>query len=83
MQWTMKTDPSGFKTRWCQELADRYLAEGHWTRPTLRDIARTRAAEDPGKVIIIEGENRLTRSGCLDQAVTPRRMVRRPRPQAR
>ena len=43
MQWTMKTDPSGFKTRWCQELADRYLAEGHWTRPTLRDVARSRA----------------------------------------
>jgi acyl-CoA synthetase (AMP-forming)/AMP-acid ligase II len=69
MQWTMKTDPSGFKTRWCEDLAARYLAEGHWTPATLRDIARTRAAEDPAKIMIIEGENRLTRGACWDQAL--------------
>jgi len=69
MQWTTRTDVSGFQTRWSDAFSAKWLAEGHWTRPTLRDRARERVAQDVGKVMIIEGENRLTRGACWDQAL--------------
>jgi acyl-CoA synthetase (AMP-forming)/AMP-acid ligase II len=69
MNWTTRTDPSGWQTRWSDHFAAKWRAEGHWTQPTLRDFARERAAEDPGKVMLIEGEHRLTRGVCQDQAL--------------
>ena len=69
MNWTMRTDPSGFQTRWSQELADRYLSEGHWTNTTLVDAARASLAADPDHLLLIEGDNRLTRRQCWDQAL--------------
>jgi acyl-CoA synthetase (AMP-forming)/AMP-acid ligase II len=69
MDWTLRTDPSGFQTRWSQELADRYLAEGHWSDSTLVDAARASLAADPDHLLLIEGETRLTRRECWDQAL--------------
>lgn len=69
MTWTTRTDPSGWQTRWSDEFSARWLAEGHWTRPTLRDIARQRLGEDAGKVMLIEGERHLTRGQCHDAAL--------------
>ena len=69
MNWTMRTDPSGFQTRWSQQLADRYLREGHWTNTTLVDAARASLAADPDHLLLIEGENRLTRRQCWDKAL--------------
>ena len=69
MNWTMRTDPSGFQTRWSQELADRYLAEGHWSNTTLVDAARASLAADPDHLLLIEGGKRLTRRECWDQAL--------------
>jgi acyl-CoA synthetase (AMP-forming)/AMP-acid ligase II len=69
MHWTMKTDPGGLQTRWCQELADRYLAEGHWTNTTMVDAARKAVTEDPGHIFQIEGERRMTRREVWDQAL--------------
>ncbi|MEO6718632.1 MAG: AMP-binding protein [Novosphingobium sp.] len=69
MSWTTHTDPSGWQTRWSDEFATKWRAEGHWTEPTLRDFARTRCAEDPDKAMLIEGDNRLTRGACRDQAL--------------
>jgi acyl-CoA synthetase (AMP-forming)/AMP-acid ligase II len=69
MTWTTRTDPSGWQTRWSDHFAAKWRAEGHWTQPTLRDFARERSAEDPGKVMLIEGDYQLTRGVCLDQAL--------------
>jgi acyl-CoA synthetase (AMP-forming)/AMP-acid ligase II len=69
MKWTMRTDPSGFTTRWSDELAQRYLAEGHWTNTTLVSSARAMLAADPDCALLIEGEHRLTRRECWDQAL--------------
>ena len=69
MSWTTRTDPSGWQTRWSDEFATKWRTEGHWTEPTLRDFARDRCAEDPGKVMLIEGDNQLTRGACRDQAL--------------
>ena len=69
MTWTTRTDPSGWQTRWSDEFAAKWRAEGHWTEPTLRDLAAQRCAEDPDKVMLIEGDNRLTRGACRDQAL--------------
>jgi acyl-CoA synthetase (AMP-forming)/AMP-acid ligase II len=61
MHWITRTDPSGFQTRWCEELAQRWLSEGHWRTETLVDAARARMAEDPEALYQIEGEQRVTR----------------------
>ena len=55
MSWTMKTDPSGWNIRWSEELAARYRAEGHWRDNTLVDAARAAVAEDPSRILLIEG----------------------------
>jgi acyl-CoA synthetase (AMP-forming)/AMP-acid ligase II len=67
--WTTRADPSGWQTRWNERRAAQWLAEGHWTHETLRDTARARLAEDPGKVMLIEGDHSLTRADCHDQAL--------------
>jgi acyl-CoA synthetase (AMP-forming)/AMP-acid ligase II len=69
VKWTMRTDPSGFKTRWCDDLAARYLAEGHWRNSTLVDAARAALAQDPDHILLIEGERRLTRQQAWDQSL--------------
>ncbi len=69
MTWTMKTDPSGLKTRWSDAVAAQYLAEGHWQRETLVDVARRAVADDPEHVLLIEGERRVTRAQAWDQAL--------------
>lgn len=69
MEWTMRTDPSGFQTRWSNELAERYLAEGHWTNSTLVDAARKALADDPDHLLLIEGEARLNRVEAWNQSL--------------
>lgn len=69
MTWTTRTDPSGWQTRWSDEFAARWRAEGHWTEPTLRDMARELTAKDPDKVMLIEGESRLSRRECYEGAL--------------
>jgi acyl-CoA synthetase (AMP-forming)/AMP-acid ligase II len=65
----MKTDPGGLATRWSDELAGRYLAEGHWTPDTLVDAARAMAARRPGHAFQIEGERRMTFAEVWDQSL--------------
>lgn len=69
MDWKMRTDPSGFETRWSDELADRYLSQGHWTNTTLVDAARRALAADPEHTLLIEGSRRLTRQQAWDQSL--------------
>ena len=69
MTWTLKTDPSGFKVRWSDEAATRYKAEGWWRDGTLVDAARAAMAADPDRVLLIEGDKRLTRSQAWDESL--------------
>lgn len=63
------SDPSGFPIRWSEALAERYRAEGFWQKSTLVDVARAAVAEDPERVLLIEGERSLTRGDAWDQAL--------------
>jgi acyl-coenzyme A synthetase/AMP-(fatty) acid ligase len=69
MEWTMRTDPSGFRTRWNAERASHWFAEGYWQPGTLTDIARAAVAEDPDHVLLIEGERRITRAEAWKQSL--------------
>ncbi|PXA82850.1 cyclohexanecarboxylate-CoA ligase [Nostoc sp. 3335mG] len=69
MSWTLKTDPSGFQVRWSDEAAARYKAEGFWHDSTLVDAAREAAAADPDRVMLIEGDKRLTRAQAWDESL--------------
>jgi acyl-CoA synthetase (AMP-forming)/AMP-acid ligase II len=62
MSWRLKADSSGFRVRWSDEAAARYRAEGHWRETTLVDVARDAVAADPERVLLIEGDVRLTRA---------------------
>jgi len=76
MDWAMKTDPSGLRTRWSEALAARYLAEGHWRPTTLVDAARARVLADPGRTFQIEGERAMTRAEVWDEALRLARFYR-------
>ncbi|HEX7821127.1 MAG TPA: AMP-binding protein [Sphingobium sp.] len=65
----MKTDPGGLSVRWSEEMAGRYLAEGHWTRTTLVDAARAAVAADAGATFQIEGTRTVTRGELWDQSL--------------
>jgi len=69
MEWISKTDVSGFKVRWCEELARRWFDEGYWKNETLVDAARRRMAENPEALFQIEGDKRVTRREVWDAAL--------------
>jgi len=69
MKWTTRTDPGGLAIRWCEELAQKYFAEGHWTNTTLVDAARAAVAAAPEHVFQIEGDARMTRAEVWDQSL--------------
>ena len=45
---------------WPDELAARYRAAGHWRGETFGVFLRERARQTPGKVVVIDGDTRLT-----------------------
>ena len=69
MKWTMKSDPGGFQTRWSEELAQRWFAEGHWRGETLTQAAHAAVKADPGHAMLIEGERVVTRGEVWDQSL--------------
>jgi acyl-CoA synthetase (AMP-forming)/AMP-acid ligase II len=68
MTWRVDKDISGFPVRRSDEATARYLAGGYWRNETLTDIARVRVQEDPDRLLLVEGEHRLTRGLAWDQA---------------
>jgi len=69
MEWTLRTGPGGFRTRWNEERARQWRAEGHWRETTMVDAARAAVTADPGHVFQIEGEASMTRAEVWDQAL--------------
>src|SRR6516164_5461077 len=68
MTWRLERDISGFMVRRSDEVTAQYRAAGYWRDGTLVDIARERAKEDPDRVLLIEGDRRLTRGEAWDKA---------------
>ena len=69
MEWTTRKDPSGIATRWCDEMAERWFAEGHWRNTTLVDAARRTLAADPERIYQIEATRSMTRQEVWDQSL--------------
>ena len=61
--------PMGRRIRWNAELARQAYADGWWQRETCADALRRIAAEDPDRLLIIDGETRLIAADLHDKAV--------------
>jgi acyl-CoA synthetase (AMP-forming)/AMP-acid ligase II len=68
MSWRLRTDPSGFETRWSDDAAAGYRAAGYWRDETLGDVARRACREAPDRLLLIEGDRRMTRAEAWDAA---------------
>lgn len=68
MSWTLRTDPSGFATRWSDEAAASYRTAGYWRDETLADVARRAYREAPDRLLLIEGDLCMTRAEAWDAA---------------
>lgn len=68
MSWRLRTDPSGFATRWSDGAAASYRAAGYWRDETLADVARRTCREAPDRLLLIEGDRRVTRAEAWDAA---------------
>jgi len=66
MSWSLRTDPSGFTTRWSDDAAAHYRAAGYWREETLADVARRACREAPDRPLLIEGDRRVTRTEAWD-----------------
>jgi acyl-CoA synthetase (AMP-forming)/AMP-acid ligase II len=66
MSWRLRADPSGFATRRSEEAAAAYRAAGHWRDETLADVARRACRAAPDRLLLVEGERRITRGETWD-----------------
>ncbi|HWP65939.1 MAG TPA: AMP-binding protein [Candidatus Limnocylindria bacterium] len=62
MSWTLRTDPSGFRTRWSDAAASRYRAAGYWRDETLADVARRTRDAAPDHPLLVERDRSITRA---------------------
>src|SRR5215510_10148133 len=62
MSWSLRTDPSRFASRWSDDAAARYRAAGYWREETLADVARSACREAPDRLLLVEGDRRVTRA---------------------
>ena len=63
-----RSTPGGWSIRWDESLAAAAYAEGWWQRETLRDGLRAASASDPDRVLVRDGEVRLTAASLHAQA---------------
>jgi acyl-CoA synthetase (AMP-forming)/AMP-acid ligase II len=68
MSWTFRTDPGGFATRWSDDAAADYRAAGYWRDETLGDVARRACREAPDRLLLVEGDRRVTRAEAWEAA---------------
>lgn len=59
---------SGRSIRWNEELAKDAYTEGHWVNETLADALARAAAQEPDRVLIIDGDVRLDARSLHEQA---------------
>jgi cyclohexanecarboxylate-CoA ligase len=64
----MQYDASGLQVRLNDDLVRRRVAAGEWENRTLAELARERCAATPERVMVIEGDARLTVRQILDRS---------------
>jgi acyl-CoA synthetase (AMP-forming)/AMP-acid ligase II len=55
-----RTTPAGWRIRWNEALAAQAYADGWWQAETCADALHRLAAEEPDRVLVIDGDTRLT-----------------------
>ncbi|MBC2650441.1 AMP-binding protein [Novosphingobium aerophilum] len=63
-----RTLPGGWSVRRDDALAERAYAQGWWARETLGEALRRAAAADPERVLLVDGDVRVTAAGLLAEA---------------
>jgi len=63
-----RTTHAGWRIRWNAELARQAYADGWWQQETCADALRRIAVEDPDRLLVIDGETRLTAADLYDKA---------------
>ncbi|MGR4866517.1 AMP-binding protein [Caulobacter sp. LARHSG274] len=63
-----RTTPTGWRIRWNPALAQQAYADGWWRPETCADALRRLAAEDPDRILVIDGATRLRAADLHDQA---------------
>ncbi|WP_422059859.1 AMP-binding protein [Sphingopyxis sp.] len=63
-----RQDVGGWRTRWDSARAERAVRGGDWTNRTIADFAAERVAADPGRILLIDGEDRLSCGDLYDRA---------------
>ena len=75
---TTRMTGAGWRIRWNAELARQAYADGWWQQEICTDSLRRIATEDPDRLLVIDGQTRLTaadlhnRAGRLAQAMLAR-----------
>ena len=69
MNISLRTDPSGLRIRWSEEAEQQYREAGYWLDETLVDAARRALKADPDRVMLVEGDRRLTRREAWNDAL--------------
>jgi acyl-CoA synthetase (AMP-forming)/AMP-acid ligase II len=76
MQFTKGTRMTGktrlqkgrYSIRWDAKTAEKYYADGHWVDATLADALKFAARDTPGRVLVTDGDFKLTAFELLSQA---------------
>ncbi|GIX30596.1 MAG: cyclohexanecarboxylate-CoA ligase [Porticoccaceae bacterium] len=66
--WMLRRDSSGFLLRWNEDLARQWREAGLWRKETLVDTAQARVDEDPDRLLVVDGEQRLSRGEAWEMA---------------
>lgn len=61
-------DPGGWKTRWVPGLAEQSVRDGDWTNRTIAEFAAQRVATEPDRILLIDGEHRLSSLELYERA---------------
>ena len=63
-----RQDVGGWRTRWDPARAERAIRDGDWTNRTIADFAAERVATHPDRILLIDGEHRLSCGDLHDRA---------------
>jgi acyl-CoA synthetase (AMP-forming)/AMP-acid ligase II len=65
---TRRTTPNGWRIRWDEPLAAQAYADGWWRTDSCADALARAAREEPDRILIIDGDTRLSAAALYDQA---------------
>ena len=63
-----RTTPTGWRIRWNAALADQAYADGWWRQETCADALHRVAAEEPDRILVVDGVTSLGAADLHDQA---------------